>query len=115
MATGDVTIWTGNVTTATVYFQPSAGVQMALKSCSGTYLSATNYIILENQAGGHIRGDNASSPQLNSLNSGAGPWGAGDQVEWFSTQLMTNAAYVAMDGVGSSSKAYYAAGIQTDA
>ena len=115
MATGDVTIWTGTVTTATVYFQPSAGVQMALKSCCGTYLSGTNYIILENQDGYHIRGDNASSPQLNSLSSGAGPWGAGDQVEWFSTQLMTNAKYVVMDGVGASIKAYYAGGIQTDA
>ena len=88
---------------------------MTLKCCSGTYLSGSNYIILENQDNYHIRGDNSSSPVANSLNSGSGPWGTGDQVEWFSNQLMTNAKYVVIDGVGSSAKAYYAAGIQTDA
>ena len=115
MATGDVTIWTGTTSTGNVSFQPSSGVQMTLKCCSGQYLSGTNYIMLTNQSGYNIRGDNVSSPQLNSLNCGSGPWGTGDQVEWFSNQLMTNAKYVVIDGVGSSSKGYYAAGIQTDA
>jgi len=114
MATGDVTIWTGTTSTGNVSFQPSSGVQMALKCCSGQYLSSTNYIMLENQSGYNIRGDNVSFPQLNSLNSGEA-WDAGDQVEWFGTQLMTNAKYVTLDGVGSSLKGYYAAGIQTDA
>jgi len=113
MATGDVTIWTANVTSGNVSFQPSAGVQMALKSCQGTYLSSTNYITLENQSGYAIRSTNSASPQLNALAAGWG-WDAQDQVEWFGTQLMTNAKYVVIDGTGVSNKPYYMSGIQTD-
>lgn len=114
MATGDVTIWTGNASTGNVYFQPSAGVQMALKCCQGTYLSTTNYLTLENQGGYSIRGSNISYLYRGALGS---EWGGGaqDQVEWLGTQLMTNANYVAIDGTGASSKTYYLAGIQTDA
>ena len=113
MATGDVTIWTGTVTTATVYFQPSAGVQMALKCCMGTWLSTTNYISLLNPTGGDFRGSDALYPYRAGLGSN---WSGGskDQLEVNGTLLLTNGQYVYIDGTGSSGKQYYAAGIQTD-
>jgi hypothetical protein len=114
MATGDITVWTDGVTSGDVAFQPSSGVQMNIKTCAGGWVSATEYLTLENDGGYGIKRTNvANFPRSGAIGDFAG-FDGGDQVEYFGNVLVTNSSYIQFDGEGTATKYYYVAGIQTD-
>lgn len=114
MATGDVTVWNGYMSTGDEAFQPSSGVQMNIKTCAGSFVSTSSYLTLENDGGYAIK----RTDTANFLYSGAigyfGGFDGGDQVEFFCNILVTNSNYIQFDGEGAGAKDYYVSGIQTD-
>ena len=114
MATGDVTVWNGYMSTGDEAFQPSSGVQMNIKTCAGTYHSTTSYITLENNGGYAIRRTDADGNVYAGAIGEPSGFDGGDQVEFFCNILVTNSAYIQFDGTGAGSKDYYVSGIQTD-
>ena len=111
MATGDYSVFSGEITTAIVKFQPSAGVETVLKTCTAEFYSASHFVSFEHQGEGDI-GYGATSASRAMRYQGALGGKRLGMLYFNCTIFMTNSSYVAMDGVGSTGKGYYAASVQ---
>ena len=97
MAQGDYTISSYYLTTATVAFQPSAGVSVVVKNCTCEYNSATEYIELET-SGGYDLGYLTAQMRV-------GDWAVGT-LYFNCTIFMDNSSYLQFDGTGAAAKGY---------
>ena len=106
MAQGDYTVSSTTLTSATVSFQPSAGVSVVVKTCTAEYQSTSNYINLETSGGADLGYLTGASGALR-----VGDWLMGT-LYFNCTIFMDNSSYLQFDGTGSAAKGYTVAYIQ---
>tara|TARA_R100001086_G_scaffold233106_1_gene154647 strand:+ start:2256 stop:2597 length:342 start_codon:yes stop_codon:yes gene_type:complete len=111
MATGDYSVFSGEITTAIVAFQPSAGVETVLKTCTAEFNSSSHFVSFEHQGEGDI-GYGATAASRAMRFQGAEHGARMGTLYFNCTIFMDNDSYVAMDGVGATGKGYYAASVQ---
>ena len=106
MAQGDYTVNSYYLTTGDATFQPSAGVDMVIKTCTAEYQSTSNYINLKTSGGDELGYLTGASGALR-----VGDWLMGT-LYFNCTIFIDNSSYLKMSGTGSGNKGYAVGYIQ---